>query len=397
MIAMQARIIRAVIAILILGLALDQPSRADDASTTFGKLSRSLAVVAAPEPKTSFAFGSAFCVASDHTTSYWLTNEHVVGTDDLVALVVPRLGQKPTVVKAMVLRTNKTFDVALLSAPLGDVPAVKLSSRTLSVGEEVGIAGFPREQLMLWAAGAPLSPSFHHGSISSVLFDGALYEYDAQTDHGNSGSPLFDLATGEVYAYVQGGDTGETGAVQNNLAFAVGDISQFAQNAHVTLSFDSTNTLSDYCQRNPDDTICSPVSKPQVVSSSVSQYDQPQVPSDCSDALSSFQDGKQQSQAKNYPAAAYDFESARDSYIVCSASVPSTEYSAMLLLAATASGLAAVARILSDDRDDAKSDWNLSQNLLDQTGDPFSGDLQQTYQRTRQLNDLLASTYGWSQ
>lgn len=78
-----------------------QVARADNASVAFANVSRSLALVAAPLPKNNFAFGTAFCIASDQTTSYWLTNAHVVGSHDVVALALPNGDAKPTVVKAM--------------------------------------------------------------------------------------------------------------------------------------------------------------------------------------------------------------------------------------------------------------------------------------------------------
>jgi S1-C subfamily serine protease len=70
-------------------------------------------------------------------------------------------------------------------------------------------------------AGLGLSPSFHEGTISSLLAEAGLLQYDAQTDHGNSGSPLFDLDSGTVYGLVRAVNTGETGALQNNFAITI--------------------------------------------------------------------------------------------------------------------------------------------------------------------------------
>ena len=86
-------------------------------------------------------------------------------------------------------------------------------------------------------AGRGLSPSFHEGSVSSILAEGGILQYDAQTDHGNSGSPLFDVDSGTVYGLVRAGSTGETGALQNNFAITIPMLIPFLQNAHAPVSY----------------------------------------------------------------------------------------------------------------------------------------------------------------
>src|ERR1039457_5283507 len=91
----------------------------------------------------------------------------------------------------------------------------------------------PAIQIELFFHKLGLAPSLHLGTLSALIAGGALLEYDAQTDHGNSGGPLFDAQTGAVYGIVTWGNTGVSGAVQNNIAISIRDLTQFFQNAHV--------------------------------------------------------------------------------------------------------------------------------------------------------------------
>lgn len=113
---------------------------------------------------------------------------------------------------------------------------VTISNATPPVGTRIAIAGFPNFQLRMFARGLGLSPSFHEGTISSLIGDGALLQYDAQTDLGNSGSPLFDIESGEVYGLVRGVNTGATGALQNNIAIGSAALQSFLQNARHDIS-----------------------------------------------------------------------------------------------------------------------------------------------------------------
>lgn len=104
-------------------------------------------------------------------------------------------------------------------------------------------------------------PSFHQGSISAIVSDAGYIEYDAQTDHGNSGSPLFDLQDGTVYGLVTLVNTGATGALQNNFAISANTLKSFLLNSGAqvsiiggstpltpaTTSTNSSNTIDAKC------------------------------------------------------------------------------------------------------------------------------------------------------
>jgi hypothetical protein len=110
-----------------------------------------------------------------------------------------------------------------------------------AVGTEIGIAGYPSVQLSL-ASGdlQKLSPSFHAGSVSALSAGDPQIEYDAQTDHGNSGSPMFDLRTGIVYGLVRLVSTGSTKALQNNFAISVPELASFLDNSHAGVAYSNS-------------------------------------------------------------------------------------------------------------------------------------------------------------
>lgn len=211
------------------------------ATETFSNIKPSLAFVIS-KTKNVVSLGTAFCVYSSPDTSIFLTNRHVVDKDQAPRLILMAHPDKP--VDGAVVRLGSSLDVALIAVPTGNVPVVTLSSSTPKEGQDIAIAGFPAMQIDLFVHKLGLAPSLHLGTISALIGSGALLEYDAQTDHGNSGGPLFDVGSGVVYGIVTWGNTGTTGAVQNNVAIAVQDLTQFFQNAHVTPNIGSSSLAS---------------------------------------------------------------------------------------------------------------------------------------------------------
>lgn len=202
-------------------------------STTYAQIEPSLALVMAGHGK-SLGFGSAFCIADiGGHNGYILTNRHVVEHDQYPRVIL--MSEPSKVLAASVIRTS-ALDAAVLLIP-SDCHPLHLSSNPPEVGTKIALAGFPSVQLRAAFEGLGLSPSFHEGTISSLLASGGALEYDAQTDHGNSGSPLFDVNTGTVYGLVTAGSTGETGALQNNFAIGVWSLAPFLQNAHAMASY----------------------------------------------------------------------------------------------------------------------------------------------------------------
>ena len=196
--------------------------------STYSQIAPSLALVVREDPDGP-AFGTAFCVDHDRGYGVYLTNAHVAGSGDR-KLWLAFADDKKNIYPAALVRTANS-DAAVLLAKR-DCPPLTLSNENPAVGTSIAIAGFPAMQLLMLARGQGLTPSFHVGTVSALSGDGTTIEYDAMTDHGNSGSPLVDAATGVVYGLVQLVNTGTTGALQNNLAIGAPTLSAFLQNAH---------------------------------------------------------------------------------------------------------------------------------------------------------------------
>jgi len=214
---------------LVAAMAL-QVNGADSGVPAFSRVRQSLAIVAASDAK-GVSTGTAFCIASDDKRSYFLTNAHVVGADDVVFL---RLDIDHQIYKGFVLRTSiAPLDAAVIEIQKGNVPALSLSRTRPQPGASIAIAGYPLIQLQ-----TDLQPSVHAGIVNDVV-SGFYIEHDAVTDHGNSGGPLFDPQTGVVYGIVTAFIPSQTArAVQNNLAIVVDQASAFLQNAGVGATFD---------------------------------------------------------------------------------------------------------------------------------------------------------------
>ena len=137
-----------------------------------------------------------------------------------------------------------TSDAAVIVAHGTSCKPLTLSATIPEVGTPIAIVGFPAIQLALAHSPSTLEPSFHEGTVAATPLGGSLVEYDAQTDHGNSGSPLFDVQTGTVYGVVMAVNTGTTGALQNNFAISTASLRGFLGNTHAEVSFSSPRTES---------------------------------------------------------------------------------------------------------------------------------------------------------
>jgi V8-like Glu-specific endopeptidase len=184
----------------------------------------------------NYAFGSAFCIASTDSASYFITNRHVInGASRVDVFLVARPGR---LYSAKVIRTTvgslnwSTLDAAIFEVSTGNIPKLQLSSRNPSEGQAVAIAGFPATQIEFFIDRLGLSPSLHEGTVNALPASGFYIEYDAQADHGNSGGPLFDAKSGLVYGIVTLGIASPAStAVQTNLAISILRVSSFIANA----------------------------------------------------------------------------------------------------------------------------------------------------------------------
>jgi S1-C subfamily serine protease len=183
-------------------------ARADDTTANvFLKLKPSLAIIA-----NSQGVGTGFCISSTDTSSYYLTNAHVVGNDDTVTVY----RQYPTAQKmtgTVVARgIDEDPDLAVVKVPIPHIAAVTLITGPLHEGDPIADAGYPVAQYDLSTITGTIAPSIHTGTISALENRGGVVEYDAQTLPGNSGGPLFDPRTGAVGAIVRAKLVGTTEA-----------------------------------------------------------------------------------------------------------------------------------------------------------------------------------------
>jgi hypothetical protein len=218
------------------------------AANAFPKVVPALAVIAQVGAGGKIVgFGTGFCIASDGSHSYFATNHHVIAaTGGAAPQIVAILTSDPgTRHPARVVADSKDPDLAIVEIDVPNIPALVLSETMPQTGDTVAIAGFPWNEGQLWGSllggqgfklgvGArqfppELQPSYHSGPVSAIHGGGQYYiQYDALTDHGNSGGPLFDPATGAVFGIVQATVPGMTDpladtppSVYNNLAISV--------------------------------------------------------------------------------------------------------------------------------------------------------------------------------
>ena len=150
--------------------------------------------------------------------------------------IVP-VSASPEPTDVTVVSRDSEHDSAIIQAHVPAVPIVRLSSSLPSEGQNVAIAGFPFMQIEI--AGLSnmglkgLAPSLHLGSINAIVPDNTLIEFDATTDHGNSGGPLFDPSTGVVYGVVTGVVPGESAAVQGSFATSMHALWPFIKDSKV--------------------------------------------------------------------------------------------------------------------------------------------------------------------
>lgn len=197
---------------------------------TYAKLKQSLAFVFAATDE-GIVTGSAFCVYSTQTESYFLTNHHVI--DDSSDIRLALVSQGGNVYRARVVSLSSTLDAALLAVDTGGTPALVLAAELPPEGRSIGVAGYPVIQVELAMANLGFNPSLHEGTVSA-LAGNQYVEYDAQTDHGNSGGPMFDSETGVVYGMVTYGvQSPESSSVQDNLAIPATQLLDFLNSADI--------------------------------------------------------------------------------------------------------------------------------------------------------------------
>jgi serine protease Do len=193
---------------------------------TYARVKLSLAFIIY-EQGNGYYSGTAFCVGSSDKASYFLTNAHVVDKQSEVSVI--RANDSGPAQRGTVLRVNTDIDLALVSIPVPHLPALQIANDVLPEGQPIAVAGYPATHVDQMLDGLGLVPSVHEGMVNSYPGDGTFLEYDAQSEHGNSGGPVFDPQTGIVYGVVRL----KIGADQTNLAIPVSRVTGFLANAGV--------------------------------------------------------------------------------------------------------------------------------------------------------------------
>lgn len=162
---------------------------------------------------TGFAVGNGTLIA---------TNAHVIpsllDTQKKERIVIlSGKGRKTSVSNAEVVAIDQVHDIAVLKISGKQLPALKLSDKSVREGESIAFTGFPIGAVL------GLYPVTHRGIISSItpiviparssreltvkqlkqLRDPYMvYQLDATAYPGNSGSPVYTSESGEVIAII---------------------------------------------------------------------------------------------------------------------------------------------------------------------------------------------------
>jgi hypothetical protein len=217
-----------------LGVCVPPASAQNQLETAYTAIKPSLVFVMNYHAGKFSAAGSGFVVGHRDGHMLVVTNRHVIEGGDSFKGVI----QSPTQVAfgLTILTVGKSDDLALLESTKLDAPAVSLAMTLPPLGHAISIAGYPRTQLFIAMEGGGLTPSVHAGNVNALPQNGYYIQYDAQTDHGNSGGPLFDAETALVYGIV----VLKYGSIETNFAISAVSLRTFLANASV---FPSTNPV----------------------------------------------------------------------------------------------------------------------------------------------------------
>ena len=272
---------------VVLGLALvPRVAGAEGAVLGYGRIKSSLVEIytfdSRQQPVSS---GTGVVVASNATTSWVLTAQHVVERAVTVKVDVNR--ELHDIPCKVVQRGGR--DLALLQVQHGGMKPASLSPRSPPVGEDVAVVAFPGETDR-FTAGVRLTL----GPISNYEYGGEVIDVsDADIEKGMSGGALIDPTNGDVFgiidakrtnapggyaisapaavfsflkanaiAYALGSATAPATAAPEGIAKAVaGNVDQNAmQQAFFAENYSTAAALSgDYLIRHPDDNLANGV------------------------------------------------------------------------------------------------------------------------------------------
>lgn len=180
-----------------------RPAAAADFQEIYSRAKPSVVYVVSALPDGA-ASGSGFIIASDKSKSQIITANHVIEGASAVDVILDSNATRRF--HATVLQHDHVRDVALLEINIGHRRALKmLPTNRVREGMPVAVVGYPRAAKAFEEIyGDDLRPSVHTGVVSAIRLGGALYQFDAVADHGDSGGPVLDTKSGSVIGIVRG-------------------------------------------------------------------------------------------------------------------------------------------------------------------------------------------------
>ena len=181
--------------------------------------------------------GSGFVISSNATTSYILTNYHVINdVSDITVFFADGTSYDATLVGG-----EQENDIAVLRVEQGNLQTVTLGdSDALNVGEEVYAIGNPLGELTFTFTGGYVSAK----DRSVTMSDGTvmnMLQTDTAINNGNSGGPLFNeygQVIGIVSAKLSSSSSSEASVEGLGFAIPINDvrdmITSIIENGYVT-------------------------------------------------------------------------------------------------------------------------------------------------------------------
>jgi S1-C subfamily serine protease len=180
-------------------------ARADN--ETFAKLYREVkpsVVYVVAAMRDGAQSGTGFIYSSNSRVSRVVTANHVVeGATQVDVILDSDLAKR---YPARVVRRDHVRDVALLEIDAPNRIPLKLADpSSIQEGMDVALIGYPRVSAVFERVdGDDLRPTVHRGIVSAIRLNGSIVQYDAISDHGDSGGPVIDASNGHVLAIVHG-------------------------------------------------------------------------------------------------------------------------------------------------------------------------------------------------
>lgn len=167
--------------------------------------------------------GSGSIIKSDGSTSYILTNNHVIEAAVLSGSISVELNSGETY-KATIVGRDVNYDLAVLKISQGNLPVIDLGdSSGLSIGDQVIAFGSPLGLQGTVTSGIVSSlnrPVTTQGSATAVNSYVDAIQTDAAINPGNSGGPLTDIA-GRIVGVNSAIASTSSGAGNIGLGFAI--------------------------------------------------------------------------------------------------------------------------------------------------------------------------------